>query len=182
MIRRMRIRVLSLALLSASLILCACSDEDEERNAPQNAPPTIPRPVRSDSITAPQGLPTGPRFELYSAYSGQDIKQVTGVSGRTLWLCFTAPWCPHSRDMIRELKLMAQEEKGSVQVVEVNADAYPALAEQFNITKVPTTVLYTEGVKLRTIEGAYNAASLQRYLHKVLSREEDEQPAQKSLP
>lgn len=77
---------------------------------------------------------------------------------------------------------MAQEEKGSVQVVEVNADAYPALAEQFNITKVPTTVLYTEGVKLRTIEGAYNAASLQRYLHKVLSREEDEQPAQKSLP
>ena len=182
MIRRMRIRVLSLALLSASLILCACSDEDEERNAPQNVPPTIPRPaprperenltVRSDSITAPQGLPTGPRFELYSAYSGQDIKQVTGVSGRTLWLCFTAPWCPHSRDMIRELKLMAQEEKGSVQVV----------AEQFNITKVPTTVLYTEGVKLRTIEGAYNAASLQRYLHKVLSREEDDQPAQKSLP
>ena len=192
MIRRMRIRVLFLALLSASLILCACSGEDEERNAPQNVPPTIPRPaprperenltVRSDSITAPQGLPTGPRFELYSAYSGQDIKQVTGVSGRTLWLCFTAPWCPHSRDMIRELKLMAQEEKGSVQVVEVNADAYPALAEQFNITKVPTTVLYTEGVKLRTIEGAYNAASLQRYLHKVLSREEDEQPAQKSLP
>ena len=57
----------------------------------------------------------------------------------------------------------------------MNADAYPALAEQFRISKVPTTILYTEGVKLRTIEGAYNAASLRSYLHRVLSRDDDAQ-------
>lgn len=68
---------------------------------------------------------------------------------------------------------MAHEEKSGVQVVQVNADDYPELAEDFGITKVPTTILYTEGVKLRTIEGAYNAPSLRRYLHRVLSRDDD---------
>lgn len=138
-----------------------------------------PNPERESlSILAPRQsevpstLATGPKFELFSLYSGQDMKQVTGVSGRTLWLCFTAPWCPHSKEMINELKTMAREEKGSVQVVQIDADAYPAIAEEFGITKVPTTMLYTEGVKLRTIEGAYNAASLQRYLHRVLSRDD----------
>ena len=165
------------------LLLAGCDDSDSEQQAPVvdlSAAATRPAPKpqkeslsimpREDS--SPTTLSSGPRFEVFSQYAGQDIKQVTGVSGRTLWLCFTAPWCPHSRDMIHELKLMAREEKGGVQVVEVNADAYPALAEDFGITKVPTTILYTEGVKLRTIEGAYNAPSLQRYLHRVLSRDD----------
>ncbi len=166
--------------------LVGCNDADEEQDAAQDIPTSIARPapqpnpesldVRPNSLVpVPTELNTSPRYELYSTYSGQDIRQVTGVSGRTLWLCFTAPWCPHSADMIHELKQLAQEEKGHVQVVDVNADSYPALAEQFHITKVPTTILYTEGVKLRTIEGAYNAASLRRYLHRILSRDDDAQ-------
>ncbi len=175
---------LILALLCS--ILTCCDDADEQQGAAQDIPTSISRPapqpnpealdMRPTSLApVPTQLLTSPRYELYSAYSGQDIRQVTGVSGRTLWLCFTAPWCPHSADMVRELKQLSQEEKGHVQVVDVNADAYPDLAEQFHITKVPTTILYTEGVKLRTIEGAYNAASLRRYLHRVLSRDDDTQ-------
>ena len=176
--------MLVLALLGAFLV--SCDDADEQQGAAQNIPTSISRPApqpsresldvcRSSLFPIPTELSTSQSYELYSSYSGQDIRQVTGVSGRTLWLCFTAPWCPHSADMIRELKQLAREEKGHVQVVEVNADAYPALAEQFRISKVPTTLLYTEGVKLRTIEGAYNAASLRRYLHRVLSRDDEAQ-------
>lgn len=165
-----------------ALLFVACDDADDEQAAPVVDLAAVTRPApkpERESLSiqqreaSPSSLLAGPRFEVYSQYAGQDILQVTGVSGRTLWLCFTAPWCPHSRRMIRELQTMAREEKGGVQVVEVNADEYPALAEDFGITKVPTTVLYTEGVKLRTIEGAYNAASLQRYLHRVLSRDDD---------
>lgn len=165
------------------MLLCSCDDADDERQTQAVGLATASRPApnpqkESLSINAPRrddlptSLPTGPRFELFSQYSGQDIKQVTGVSGRTLWLCFTAPWCPHSKEMINELKVLAREEKGTVQIVQLDADAYPAIAEDFGITKVPTTILYTEGVKLRTIEGAFNAASLRRYLHQVLSRED----------
>ena len=174
------VRILGLSLCAA-LLLVGCDDADDEQQMPvvRISAPTRPAPKpQKESLSilpredGPTTLSTRPRFEVFSRYSGQDIKQVTGVSGRTLWLCFTAPWCPHSRDMINELKIMAREEKGGVQVVEVDADSYPALAEDFGITKVPTTILYTEGVKLRTIEGAYNAPSLQRYLHRVLSRDD----------
>lgn len=168
--------------LAACVLLSACDDADDEQHAQAVGLATASRPApkpqkaslsieASKRPTPPTALSTAPRFELFSQYSGQDIKQVTGVSGRTLWLCFTAPWCPHSNAMVNELKILAREEKGSVQVVQLDADAYPAIAEDFNITKVPTTVLYTEGIKLRTIEGAFNAASLRRYLHRVLSRE-----------
>ena len=169
------------SLCVGCLALVGCDDSDDEPQAPvvNLAPATrpAPKPQKESLSIAPREnnpavLSVSPRFEVFSRYNGQDIRQVTGVSGRTLWLCFTAPWCPHSKDMIRELKTMAREEKGSVQVVEVDADSYPALAEDFGITKVPTTILYTEGVKLRTIEGAYNAPSLQRYLHRVLSRDD----------
>ena len=64
------------------------------------------------------------------------------------------------------------QEKGGVQVVEIDADAYPAIANDYGLTKVPTTVFYTEGVKLRSIEGAYTAESLGRYLHALLTQEE----------
>ncbi len=179
-------RYTSILVLLCS-VLAGCDDTDEQQqNAAQDIPTSIsrtaPQPnpetldVRPTSLApVPTQLTTSPRYELYSTYSGQDIHQITGVSGRTLWLCFTAPWCPHSAEMVRELKQLANEEKGHVQVVNVNADAYPDLAEQFHITKVPTTILYTEGVKLRTIEGAYNAASLRRYLQRVLSRDDDAQ-------
>lgn len=177
----------SLLMTIGCLLLVGCDDAEDEQQAPVvdlTAPSRpAPQPERESLSIMPRNsssassFSAGPRFELYSRYEGQDIKQVTGVSGRTLWLCFTAPWCPHSRDMIQELKRMASEEKGSVQVVEVDADAYPALAEKYGVTKVPTTVLYTEGVKLRTIEGAYNAPSLRRYLHRVLSRDDEAHPS-----
>ena len=168
-----------------AVFLLGCDDADDEQQEPRRveiASRPAPNPEKESLSINPKGgiretdFTQGPRFELFSQYSGQDIRQVTGVSGRTLWLCFTAPWCPHSRRMVQELRTMAREEKGRVQIVELNADDYPAIAEEFGITKVPTTVLYTEGVKLRTIEGAFNAESLRRYLHRVLSRDDDGSP------
>ena len=172
-------------LLAAALPLCVltgCDESDEVRaeRAAQFTTSTKPAPnpqlesiesmVRTDMAAAPTGLSSTPKFQLYSKYNGDDIKQVTGVSGRSLILCFTAPWCPHCAKMKEALQELAQAEKGNVQVVDVDADAYPALATDFHITKVPTTIVYTEGVKLRTIEGAYSAESLGRFLHALLTQ------------
>lgn len=172
-------KLLAVAILLTALAGCDESDEVQAERAAQFTTSTKPAPnpqlesiesmVRTD-ITAPTGLNSTPKYELYSAYKGDDIKQVTGVSGRSLILCFTAPWCPHCAKMKQSLQELAQAEKGNVQVVEVNADAYPALATDYGITKVPTTIFYTEGVKLRTIEGAYTADSLGRFLHALLTQ------------
>lgn len=168
------------------LLVAGCGDSDEEKRerAAQFTTPTKPAPnpqreslqalIRADK-QVPTSLQGRPRFELYSVYEGQDMRQVTEVSGRTLLLCFTAPWCRHCSAMRKSLQELAEQEKGGIQVVEIDADAYPALAEDYNLTKVPTTVFYTEGIQLRSIEGAYTAESLGRYLHALLTQEENEQ-------
>ncbi len=175
----------SLLLLPVALCLLAgCGKSEKERaaRAEQFTTSTKPAPnpqreeletlIRQDTA-APTTLHGAPKFELYSEYKGEDIRQVTGVSGRSLLLCFTAPWCPHCTKMRRSLKRLAEAEQSRVQVVEVNADAYPALAEQFSVTKVPTTIFYTEGVRLRSIVGSYTSESLRKFLHNLLSRAED---------
>lgn len=175
-----RFALLILPLLAAG---CGDSDSDRDERAAQFTTSTkaAPNPQREDleslirkEAGAPAGLPGAPKFELYSTYKGEDIRQVTGVSGRSLLLTFTAPWCPYSNQMRQALQELARMEKGSVQVIEVNADEYPILAEEYAISKVPTTILYTEGVKLRTIYGYYDAISLLKYLLNVLSQEDQQ--------
>ncbi len=174
-IPQLLLAALALPLLSS----CGDSDEEREERAAQFTTSTRPAPnpqreslsslVRTDR-SAPTALPGGPRFKLYSEYEGEDIRQVTGVSGRTLLLCFTAPWCPKSNRMKKALEEFAQQEKGTVQVVVINADEYPLLARQYQLTKVPTTFLYTEGVRLRSLEGCRDVAGIADFLRKTLSQ------------
>lgn len=172
-------RLVVLLLIPLLCVSCGESDQKKRDRAAQFTTSTKPAPnpqreslqalIRTDK-QVPATLHGNPRFELYSVYEGQDMRQVTEVSGRTLLLCFTAPWCRHSNAMRKSLQQLAEMEKGGVQVVEIDADAYPTLANDYNLTKVPTTIFYTEGVKLRSIEGAYTADSLQRYLHALLTQ------------
>lgn len=168
----------------ALLLLTSCgeSDTDKAERAARFTTATKPAPnpqrepleelIRKD-LDIQTGLPGAPKYELYSEYKGEDIRQVTGVSGRSLLLVFTAPWCKHSDDMRHSMKALAEQEQGGVQVVEVNADAFPVLAEEFAITKVPTAILYTEGVKLRTIEGSRTTQELHDFIRRVLTRSEE---------
>ena len=176
-----RLGLLVCMLLPLLCVSCGESDQEKRDRAAQFTTPTKPAPnpqresiqslIRTDK-QVPTSLQGGRKFELYSVYEGQDMRQVTEVSGRTLLLCFTAPWCPHSTAMRNSLRELAEAEKGGVQVVEINADDYPAVAEDFNLTKVPTTIFYAEGIKLRSIEGAYTAESLANYLHALLTQED----------
>lgn len=178
-----------LPLLTLPLLLLAGCDEssdEQQARAARFTTSTKPAPkperealdtlLRDEAQDLPTSLSSGPKFELYSKYEGADIRQVTGVSGRSLLLVFTAPWCPHCKTMRSSLLKLAREAKGTVQVVEVDADAYPNLANDFKIEAVPTTLLYVEGMRLRTIRGAYSTKSLQHYLQKVLAQEDDQLP------
>lgn len=179
----MRLTAMVMPLLLFPLLnSCGDNDEEQREKAARFTTATKPAPnpqresleslVRTDRNAAPTTLVKAPKFELFSDYKGEDIRQVTGVSGRTLILCFASPWCPYSNRMRNGLQQIANQSKGSVQVVMVNPDDYTDLAKQFELNKVPTTVFYTEGVKLRTIEGAYTAESVRNFLHALLSQDE----------
>ncbi len=160
------------------LVSCEDSEQEQKRRAAQFTTSTkaAPNPQREslDNFIRTDKMQEGHSknvalFKLYSEYTGEDMRQLTGVSGRSLLICFTAPWCDYSKKMAQSLAALSNAEKGSVQVVMINADDYPTLAMEYNIKKVPTTILFVEGVRLRRIEGAYTSASLQKYLEKTLS-------------
>ena len=155
---------------------CKDSAEEQAARAAQFTTATKPAPnpqresleslIRKD-LHIPTGLPGAPKYELYSNYAGEDIRQVTGVSGRKLILLFTADWCEHSKKMREALKELAEQEKGNIQVVDVNADEYAKIAEEFQLTKVPTIFIYTEGFRLRTFEGYQSSAALKAMLNEL---------------
>lgn len=172
------------ALTSLSLVLIPCLwtgcwDDDEDARAIRAASFTTstrpaPNPERislqseiRQNVNMGSGISSAPRYELYSQYKGEDIRQITGVSGRKLILAFTCDWCEHSGQMREALKKLAEDEKGNVQVVDVNADQYPKIAEEFGLTKVPTIFIYTEGIRLRVFEGAYDTATLKTMLDQL---------------
>lgn len=168
-------------LLVPCLILTGCSDDDDAaqpttaarfttstKPAPNPAKLSLQNEIKQN-VNLTSGVSSAPKYELYSNYKGEDIRQVTGVSGRRLILLFTADWCEHSKKMRNSLKELAAQEKGNIQVVDVNADEYPKVAEEFGLTKVPTIFIYTEGIRLRSFEGEQNTATIKQLLDELFS-------------
>ncbi len=177
-----RLKTLFLSALCASplLLVSSCGESDEEekvrraRFTSETKPPPNPDQIDLESLIKEDYVaPSLPQEEYafipYSQYTGGNIKQLTGVSGRALLLCFATEWCPHSKSMMNSLKLLSEKAQGELQVVVVDPDKYVELAEEFGIKQVPVTYLYTEGVRLRSIEGNYSATSLEQYLKRVLN-------------
>ncbi len=171
------------SVTSVMTLLSSCEGDDEAARAHRARFTTevkaAPNPSEEDleilireDYTAP-ALPSDMiEFAPFSDYKGESMKQLIGVSGRALLLCFATEWCPHSQAMRSSLEKLAHESQGSLQVVVIDPDKYKKLASDFEIDRVPMSYLYAEGVRLRRIEGVYTKTSLQLYLKRVFTQEQ----------
>jgi thioredoxin len=73
---------------------------------------------------------------------------------------FWAAWCGPCRMMEPVLKDLSREWKGRATVVKINTDEQPALARRFDITAMPTMVLFQDGKEVHRVRGAQPLASL----------------------
>ncbi len=58
---------------------------------------------------------------------------------------FWAPWCGPCRMLAPILEAVAQETAGRVKVVKVNTDENPVLANAYNVSGIPTLILFDHG-------------------------------------
>ena len=58
---------------------------------------------------------------------------------------FWATWCEPCRMMSPVIEELAAEYQGKVKVCKVNVDQEPALASHFQITSIPTVMLFDKG-------------------------------------
>ncbi|HNX04421.1 MAG TPA: thioredoxin [Opitutales bacterium] len=66
---------------------------------------------------------------------------------------FWATWCGPCRAIGPLLEKLAREHGTDVIVAKVNVDDCPALAQQFNITAIPTLLFFKEGTIVDTVRG-----------------------------
>ena len=78
---------------------------------------------------------------------------------------FWAEWCGPCRAVAPVIDDIATEYEGKIKVVKVNTDEQPELAEQFNITTIPTLLLYHNENEVGRTVGAYPKENIKAFIN-----------------
>ncbi|MFQ5574701.1 MAG: thioredoxin [Terriglobia bacterium] len=82
---------------------------------------------------------------------------------------FWAAWCMPCRTMAPILEDLAVEQKGKIKVVKLDVDENSETASKFNITSIPTMILFEDGQAQKTLVGAKTKGKLVEELGDWLS-------------
>lgn len=79
-----------------------------------------------------------------------------------------SPSCGPCLAMLPALEQVAEEYQGRAKVVKINAQANPETAVRFGVRFVPTLIVFKDGEKLESVNGARSKAELAQMIDKYL--------------
>ena len=91
-------------------------------------------------------------------------------SGKAILVDFWAPWCSYCRRIGPAYDKVAGQYAENLDVVKVNIDDEPALAEQERIEVIPTLVLYRNGQALGSIVAPESKAAIEDFIEENLGK------------
>lgn len=97
-----------------------------------------------------------------------DFASVVSTSDKPVLVDFWATWCGPCRMIAPVLESIAAEYSQYLTVAKLDVDANPKTASQFNITGIPTLILFKDGQPVKQMVGVKNKAALLQDLAEVL--------------
>ena len=85
-------------------------------------------------------------------------------SEKTILVDFWAEWCGPCRAVGPILDQIAVEHADKIEVVKLNVDENPAIAQRYSILAIPTLNVFKDGEVVKQIKGAKPKAALLRDL------------------
>ena len=89
------------------------------------------------------------------------------VATGTVLVDFSADWCGPCRMLAPILELLAQQMQDTVTVIKVDVDESQSIAMQYDISSVPTLIIFKDGVVKHRVVGLKDLASLKRLIEEV---------------
>ena len=89
---------------------------------------------------------------------------------KPLLVDFWAPWCSYCRRIGPAYDRIAQQFENEVNVVKINIDEEPALAEAEHIEVIPTLVLYRNGQAIGSIVAPESKAMIEAFIRESLAK------------
>ncbi len=76
---------------------------------------------------------------------------------------FYAPWCPHCKSMMGDWQKLQEEAGKDMEIVKINCDEKPELAERHGVKGFPTIILFKDGKKIH-FEGSRNIQNFKKFI------------------
>lgn len=86
---------------------------------------------------------------------------------------FWAPWCGACKILSPTLELLHERHKGEWVLVKINIEKYPSLAQKFDVTSIPTVILFRKGLIADQFTGAIPGHKIELWLKNVLEAKSD---------
>jgi len=81
-------------------------------------------------------------------------REVLQTTGRPVLVDCWAPWCPPCRIIAPLLDQLAAESNGSYRIAKVNVDENPQISSRFQISSIPTMLIFKDGKLIDRLIGA----------------------------
>lgn len=78
---------------------------------------------------------------------------------------FWAAWCGPCRTVAPELEKLANNQPGRLIVAKVNTEELQSVAQRFQISSIPTMILFRDGKEATRLSGARSASDIASQLH-----------------
>ena len=89
-------------------------------------------------------------------------------SNQPVLVDFTAAWCPPCKMLAPTIDEIANEYAGRVRVGKLDADESPGIASQYNVSGLPTVIVFKNGQPFDRVMGLAPKAKLVEMLDKAI--------------